>query len=72
MVLEDDSVGKHARHGLRVTIAAIHGKIQPEAIAVLYVNVASLAPAQGVNAAAERLVRLNQDLDFGITTVNSN
>jgi len=71
VVLEDDGVGEHARHGLGVTIAAVHGQVQSEAVAILDVDIASLAAAKSVNAATEGTVGFNEDLDLGIATMNS-
>lgn len=71
MVLEDDGVGEHARHGLSVTIAAIHSQIQSEAVAILDIDVASLTAAKGVNAATEGTVGFNENFNLGIATMNS-
>lgn len=71
VVLEDDGVGEHARHGLGVTVAAVHGQVQPEAVAILDVDVASFTAAKSVNAAAKGPVGFNENLDLGITTMNS-
>ena len=66
VVLQDDGVGEHAVHGLRVAVATVHGQIQPERVAVLHVDVARLAAPQGVDAPVERTVRLHVHLDLGV------
>lgn len=71
VVLKDDRVGEHARHGLRVAVAAVHGQIQPEAVAVLHVDIASLAAAESIDTPTERPVGLDEHLDFGIAAVNA-
>ena len=65
-MLQDDGVGEHAVHGLRVAVAAVHGQVQPEGVAVLHVDVARFAAAQRVDAAVERPVGLHVNFDLGV------
>ena len=72
MVLKDDRVGEHARHGLSVAVAAVHGQVKSESVAVLYVNVASFTAAESVDATVEGSVGLDQNFDLGVATLHSN
>ena len=71
-MLQDDGVGEHAVHGLRVAIASIHRQIQPEGVAVQDVDVARFTATQGVDAAVEWFVGLHQNFDLGVTAVDVN
>ena len=57
--------------GLRVAILSAHGEVEPELVAVNDVDVARLGPAEGVDPAAERPVRVDVDDDARVLTMDS-
>lgn len=71
-MLEDNGVGEHAAHRLRVAVAAGHGEVETERVAVLHVDIARLAATERVHSTAERLVRLDEHFDLRVTALYSN
>lgn len=71
-MLQNNRIGEHAAHGLRVAIPAGHGQVEPERVAVLHVDVARLTATQSVHSATERFVRLDENFDLGVAALNGN
>lgn len=57
-------------HTLSVTILSAHGQVEPEEVAIDYVDVASFRTAKGVNATIKRLIRTNLNGYSGVFAVD--
>jgi hypothetical protein len=60
----------HSYHRLRIAVAASHGQVEPERVAVDDVHVASFRPAERVDATAERAVCADIDHDPCVLAVH--